>query len=205
MTTINKIKAMLLGAAIIASAPTVAPAMVIAGASTDATASVNATLPEFIILHYYSTLNLNFATPTSEKVDENSNSLDVTWDGSTKGGELVKESLGSAVLELDGDATTVHIPNVWSVRGFASKGMANISVTIPEGGDRMVLGTSEIGLSNVLVSSEKGTGASVDVELNGIARSRATTGGIDMNLDFRNARLSGTHTGGKYTITASTI
>lgn len=205
MTTINKIKAILLGAAIIASVPAAAPATVIAGTSTKGTASVEATMPEFLILHYYSALSLNFATPSSESVDEKSNSMTVSWKGEATGNELATTNLTDAVLELDGNTTTVHIPNAWAVRGVTSNGKAGISVEIPDKGDKMVLDSSVITLSNAQITSEFGKGSSVKVDLKGIAKSNATVGGIDIDLDFTNAKLSGTHQGGQYTITASTI
>jgi hypothetical protein len=209
MNTINKIKAILFGAAIIASAPTATQATVIAppsGVSTKATATVEATIPEFIILHYHSALSLNFATPESEIVNEGSNSMTVSWDGKTNGSrELAQGSLQNSVLELDGKETTVHIPNVWAIRGFSKNGKAKIAIAIPEDGNKLVNGKSEIGLSNAKVSSDYGTAESVDVPLNGIAKSNATVGGVDMDLNFNKTTLAGTHTGGQYTIIASTI
>jgi len=208
MNTISKIKALIIGAAIIASAPVAAQAVVIAppsGASTKGSAKVEVTVPEFIILHYYSSLSLNFATPESEIVNEGSNALNVTWEGRTDGSGLAQGSLKESALELDGGETTVHIPNVWAVRGFAQNGKAKISIEIPNEGGKLVNGTSEIVLSNLKITSEHGTAASVDVPLNGITKSNATVGGIDMDLNFDKTSLSGTHTGGQYTIIASTL
>ena len=162
-------------------------------------------MPEFIILHYYSSLSLNFATPESEIVNEGSNILNVTWQGKTDGSELAQGSLKGSALELDGSETTVHIPNVWAVRGFAPNGKAKIAIEIPKEGDKLVNGKSEIGLSHAKINCEHGTAESVDVPLNGITKSNATVGGVDMDLNFDKTTLSGTHKGGQYTIIASTL
>lgn len=209
MTTMNSIKTLLLGAAIIASAPAAADAAAViptTGATTKGSADISVNVPDFIILHYYSSLALNFATPDTEAIDEGLNKMDVAWNGSvSSNSELSQKSLKNAVLELDGNVKTVSIPNVWAVRGFSDSGTADVSIEIPAGKEILSRDTSEIGLSNAKVTSEGKSASSLTVPLNGIARSRATLGGVEMDLNFVNTRLSGEHKGGQYTITASTI
>lgn len=176
------------------------------GASTSGTAKVSATLPEFIILHYYSVIDLNFDTPSSEIIDEGSNAMNVTWAGNVyENDELKPEDLMDAKLELDNDLVTVSLPNVWAVRGFAPNSKAKVSIEIPDGGDELKKDKSVIEMSNMNVTEGNNSGSSLDVELNGIAKSRATTGGITMDLDFMKTTRSGEHTGGLYKITAQTI
>ena len=111
----------------------------------------------------------------------------------------------SAKMELDGTTTKVRIPNVWAVRGFSKEGTANVTVTVPTGKEKLSNGESVITISNVQVSDNSETGASITTDLNGIARSRATIGSILMDLDFSKTNRSGQHSGGQYTITASTM
>lgn len=175
-------------------------------ASTSGTAKVTATLPQFIILHYHSAIDLNFDTPSSETIDEGNNAMNVTWAGSVYGNtELAPEDLRDAKLELNNDLVTVSLPNVWAVRGFAPNGKAKVSIEIPDGGDELKQDKSIIEMSNMNVTEGKNSGSSLDVELNGIAKSRATTGGVTMDLNFMKTTRSGEHTGSLYKITAKTI
>ncbi|MCF8383711.1 MAG: hypothetical protein K9G39_09005 [Chlorobium sp.] len=174
--------------------------------SSRGTADISANIPEFIILHYYSSLSLNFATPESEALDEGSSSLNVTWKGDASGGEeLAASNLMGAKMELDGTSTTVRMPNVWAVRGFSKNGTASVTASIPSGKGTLSNGESKIGISNVQVSDNSNTGGTITTALNGIARSKATVGSILMDLDFSRTNRSGTHSGGQYTITASTM
>ncbi len=175
------------------------------GQSSKGTAKVTANIPEFIVLHYYSTLTLNFETPTSEALGEGESVFSVSWEGKAEGEGLSTTSLMDAALELDGTKTTVNLSNVWAVRGFSKDGTASVSVVVPSGGDVLKNGASTIGMSNVKVTHGSSTDDEIEINLGGIAKGSATIGGIVMDLDFSNTNRSGSHTGGQYTITASTI
>ena len=170
-------------------------------AKTSGTTNVSVRVPEFIVLHYYSNITLNFATPTSEAIDEGSNSVDADWNGNANGSELDANSLMNA--SIDGTSTTVKLNNVWAVRGFSTSGNAKVEVTVPS--NTLKNGSSAITMSNVKVSDNAQSGSSITTKLNGISQNRATTGNIEMDLDFSNTTRSGSHTGGQYTITATTI
>lgn len=186
--------------------PIISCSAVIAAQSSSGTADISATVPDFIILHYYSSLNLNFATPTSEALNEGTNNLNVTWQGESTGSQLASGSLLSASLELDGAIKTVTIPSVWAIRGFSKSGTASVTVSIPS--DKGILattdGTSKIVMSNVRVSNNGNTGTTITAGLNGITRSRATIGNVLMDMNFDQTKKSGIHSGGQYMITAST-
>lgn len=173
--------------------------------SSSGTAKVTANVPQFIVLHYYSSLTLNFETPTSEALDQGDNTMSVSWEGAASGDQLSAANLMDAKLELDGTKTTVKMPNVWAVRGFSKSGNAEVTVTIPSGSDVLSNGESKIEMSNVKVNDGESSGSSIKTNLGGIAKSSATFGGIELDLDFSKTNRSGSHTGGQYTITASTI
>lgn len=201
MTSIRKIRNLIIGAtlSIIFAGPAIA-------ATTSGTTNVTVMVPEFIVLHYYSAITLNFATPDSETLNEGAKSTDVSWDGKTTGGEeLAAANLMNAALELDGSRTTVKLSNVWAVRGFSQSGNARVEVTIPAGKETMSLDGSEISISNVKVSDNLSAGSSITTKVKGITRNGATFGNIEMDLDFSKTNRSGLHTGGQYTITATTI
>ncbi len=172
-------------------------------ASTSGVTNVAVSVPEFIILHYYSGITLNFDTPAAEAIDEGNSGVEADWNGSTSGNGLDAGSLMNASLELDGTKTNVKLNNVWAVRGFSKSGDAKIEVTVPSG--TLQNGSSEITMSDVKVSDDAQSGKSITTKLNGISKGRATTGNIEMDLDFSNTTLSGSHTGGQCTITATTL
>ena len=170
-------------------------------ASTSGTTNVSVRVPEFIVLHYYSNIILNFDTPTSEAIDEGNNSVAVDWNGNSNGSELDANSLMNA--SIDGTKTSVKLSNVWAVRGFSKSGNARVEVSVPS--DKMQNGSSAITMSNVKVSDNAQSGSSITTKLNGISKSKASTGNIEMDLDFSKTTRSGSHSGGQYTITATTI
>lgn len=172
-------------------------------ACTSGTTNVSVRVPEFIVLHYYSNITLNFEAPTAEAIDEGSSEIDADWNGNTNRTGLDANCLMNASLELDGTTTNVRLNNVWSVRGFSKSGNARIEVTVPS--NKLQNGSSEITMSNVKVSDDARSGSSIITRLNGISKNRATTGNIEMELDFSSTTRSGSHTGGQYTITATTI
>ena len=152
MTTPSKIRS--LAAALILTIAMATPAMAVV--STSGTTNVSVTVPECIILHYYSSVTLNFATPDSEALNEGSNSVDASFDGTTTGGtELAEANLMNAALELDGSKTTVKLSNVWAVRGFSASGSARVEVAIPAGKSTMSREGSEISVSNVKVRQQQ--------------------------------------------------
>lgn len=205
----NMLKSMLLSSAILAAIALPmngSVALAAKNASTSGKAKVSATLPEFIILHYYSTLELNFDKPSSETIDEGDNTMNVTWSGIVNGNdELNPKNLRDAKTALDNDRVKITLPNVWAVRGFTPNGKAQVSIEVPKSGEKLKRGTSVINMSNVKVTNGKRSGKSIKVDLKGIAKNRATTGGVAMDLDFIKTTRSGKHTGGLYKITAKTI
>ncbi|MCG8345068.1 MAG: hypothetical protein MI685_07925, partial [Chlorobiales bacterium] len=80
---------------------------------------------------------------------------------------------------------------------------ARVEVSVPS--DKMQKGASEITMKNVKVSDDAQSGTRITTKLNGISKSEASAGNIEMELDFSKTTHSGSHSGGQYTITATTI
>ena len=181
-------------------------ALATGGQQSKGTARVTANIPEFIVLHYYGTLNLNFETPTSQALDEGTNNYNVSWEGEAEGDQLSTSSLMDASIKFDGSTTKITLANVWAVRGFSKEGTAQVTIEVPSGKDVLKNGTdSTIKMSKVQVSDGKNSGTTIKTALGGMSKSSSTFGSVTMELDFSNTKRSGSHSGGEYTITASTI
>lgn len=200
MTTKKAITGMIIAAAMLFGNSQAAQA--VAGASTSGETNVQVSVPEFIILHYYSDLTLNFAAPT-QTVDEGAMEWEkVAWTSGSYDGEI---KLTKDAVEVNNeDKFQVDLDNLWAVRGFSGKGKAKISIENKTA--NMINEKSVISMGNLMVTSKGVTsGHSIDVPLNGISKANATKGGVTMTLDFSKTTTSGMHTGGVYKITAETI
>ena len=211
MKTIKLNSALLCSALLLAfSLPVHASSSQVSGTVTSNPVNVNVTVPEFIILHYYSSLDLTFATD-SQALDEGTNTMNVGWDDSIEGNSPIVATQ-DADTELDVNSTvTVSIPDVWAVRGFAPNGKATVTINSnatqltkqnTSGATLSTIGVSDVGVTD---ESNVSSGTSIDVTLNGIAKSTASKGGVTMGLNFANTTQSGAHTGAVYTITATAI
>jgi len=174
------------------------------GASTSGETKVQVSVPEFIILHYYSDLTLNFAAPT-QSVDEGVKAWDnVAWSTGSYDGDI---SLSDVKGVNNEDKVLVNLNNLWAVRGFSGSGNAKISIVnkmpnmVNQKNDKSIITMGDLMVTSAGVADPK----EIRVTLNGISTGRATKGGVSMTLDFSETTTSGMHTGGVYNITAETI
>ncbi len=169
-----------------------------------ATTNISITLPDFIILHYYSGLTLNFEQ-FSSAVDQGSADFDVQWSGTAESNSARAEE--NTVSQLPA-RITIQMPNVWAVRGLSPSGSAMISIEITN--SDIISGTSIIsmadGSGNIEIDDNSGhSGTTINTNLNGIGTDTATIGNVRITLDFSRTTRAGLHTGGQYKITAETI
>lgn len=167
--------------------------------------TLSITLPDCIILHYYSALNLTFEE-YAQAVDEGgSGTWNVQWSGAADGGSQLSASTIQDVLP---GTVAMTIPNVWAVRGLSPSGNAKVTLTVVN--SQLVSGSSKItilsGAGQTQIDDNAGhSGTSINTSLNGIAASNATIGNVRMTLDFSQTNMAGAHSGGQYKITAETI
>jgi len=182
-------------------------------ATTSGSTQLKVTLPDIIILHYISDIHLNFATDISDNVDEGGNASTWTtaWNGTNSEGDELAQgtTLGSPSYELEGTNSTINVTlnDVWAIRGISSDGTASVSIS---GVDNLTNTQSDtIGISDWKVTDGTITAdASITgVPLNGIPKSTATLGDVNLTLDLGAAHTSGdyTNSAAEYTITAETI
>jgi len=186
-------------------------------ASTSGNTRIKVTLPQIIILHYISEISLDFTTDLTTSIDEGSGSWTTAWDGTNavSTDELATGNLNARqTFELEGNTSiSTSVPNVWAVRGLAQNGEAAVSIT--ESNTTLTHthtnGSDTITLSDFTISSDgETTGTSMEVALNGIARTNATLGGVNFTMDLGDADSAGDYknadgSGFEYTISAVTI
>ena len=196
----------------LATALLAAGAPATAGAAQTATGSstVTVTVPDVIILDYFSSINLALAGQTeSHEHSTYSQSAIASGDQSFNGtGYLATANLATAsAAALNGSDVTLTMQNVWAVRGFSSTGKATVSVTGP-GSLTKSSSNSSIAVSKLQVmvdgAATSTANNSITTNLNGIQKANATMGDVIMGLNFTNTSLSGDYTG-SITITAVTI
>lgn len=177
---------------------------------------VSVSLDGIVILHYISGITLNFNNLSGVGIDEGADTWDVTWaDGEASGGTgLTTNPLTSSTASESDGSITVHIPNVWAVRGISSSGNAKVSIALTEDsitnttdGSTDLTPTIQITGAEVMFSGTTGTSGedALFVQLGGILKSQAKIGDVNLTLDMSSANATGSYTGGVYTITAEAV
>ncbi len=163
-------------------------------------------MPEYIVLHYYSGINLNF-TATSANTSEASSTLTPTW---TATGDSV-QTLAASATEVGPATMNVTLKNAWAIAGLSSAGTATVAITGTDFSATRSTSSSIIAASDYQVASSQGVGASdkagaasITTYLRGVSGQTQTVGDVKMKLNFSNTTESGAHKG-TFTITATTI
>ncbi|NTV98363.1 MAG: hypothetical protein HGA70_04295 [Chlorobiaceae bacterium] len=197
----NRVIGLLLSAATLFSLD---PAAVSAATRTGTT-NVSIVLPDLIILHYYSALNLTFEQYSQSVNEGSAGTYNVQWTGTTDSGTAMTTS---AIQDVLPGTVSMTIPNVWAVRGLSPSGNAQVSISVLN--SQLSSGTSRVnivtGSGNTEINDNAGhSGSNITTALNGITAANATIGNVKMTLDFSQTTLAGAHTGGQYMITAVTL
>ena len=190
----------LLSASILAAAAPLPAMAANTGQSAAGSSLITVTVPDVIILDYYTKINLNIAgTASGELQDNGTLSLDGSISNSTMSGNGLSTVKTSAMSALNGSAPTFTASNAWAVRGFSATGKAKVTLS---GLSELTNSSSSIQVKNLKAM----VGATDAGDTNGItiAGITPTYGDIQMGLDFSKAKLSGDYTG-TLTITASTM
>jgi hypothetical protein len=171
---------------------------------------VTVTLPDVIILDYFTSINLGLAGHAevhrqNSYAQSNISGSDQSIDGT---GELTTGTLSDASLAaLRGTDITLNLRNVWAIRGLSPTGKATVSVSGPLSLTKAST-TSTIGISKLKVlvdgASTSSAAASITTNLNGIQKTDATMGDVLIDLNFANTSAAGDYSGA-ITITAITM
>ncbi|NTW55656.1 MAG: hypothetical protein HGB20_01265 [Chlorobiaceae bacterium] len=179
--------------------------VIVSAATKTGTTNVSIVLPDLVILHYYSALNLTFEQYTQSVNEGSGGTYNVQWSGTTDSGNTMTTSSLQNVLP---GTVSMTIPSVWAVRGLSPSGNAQVSISVLN--SQLVSGNSKVtiltGTGNTEINDNAGhSGTSITTALKGITAANATIGNVKMTLDFSQTTLAGAHSGGQYMITAVTL
>jgi hypothetical protein len=178
--------------------------------SASGTSVLTMTVPDVIILDYFTSVNLGLAGQTESHdhgtyAQANIGGGDQSFDGT---GALTSGTLADATAAaLKGSDVTLTMKNMWAVRGFSTSGKATVSVngpaTLTKSGTSSSIGVSKL---QVMLDGADASSASnsISANLKGLQKANATMGDVLMSLNFTNTSVSGDYTG-SITITAVTM
>ncbi|NTU45160.1 MAG: hypothetical protein HGA99_10345 [Chlorobiaceae bacterium] len=203
MKNSKSLRTLALGAALLGLS--VMPSSVMAApVSQSGTTTTTVTMPEYLVLHYYSAVALNFSA-TSSSASQTGSPLSATW---TTLGDT-STTLAASASEVGPTSANITLKNAWAIAGLSSSGTATVSITGTDFSATRVGSTSKIGVTGYGLASTNGvsgavTGATVTTLLRGVTGQTQTVGDVKMTLNFSNTTESGAHAG-SFTITAQTI
>ncbi len=182
-----------------------APSTLMAQASGNT--SVDITLPNIVILHYFSSVSLtvdqialeNFLTGGGNSIDEGAVGP-IPLTGSPLTGNL---AIVPSALTGDPSSVGVTLQNAWAIRSIGTSGN-NTTVAIAAGATSLTAGTGEtLDLSAFQVSNGGAPAASISFPHPGLVNPEL--GDVLFTMDLTNATVSGNYSGGDYTITATVL
>jgi hypothetical protein len=200
--TLNSLRSLALGAALLGTC--VMPSSAKAAVSQSGTTTVTVTMPEYLVLHYYSDVALNFSATSASK-GASASPLSATW--TTLGDR--EETLEASATEVGPSSANITLKNAWAIAGLSSSGTATVSITGTNFSSTRSGSTSQIGVSGYALASSNGvsgavSGSTITTQLRGVSGQSQTVGDVKMKLDFSKTTESGAHAG-TFTITAQTI
>ena len=202
MSRNKTIQAIAIGSALLAAG---APAAGFAQ-STSGSSTVTVSVPDVIILDYFSAIKLGL-NGTNEKYDHGTYSSSSDLTGGDVTGTTITTLKDASNSALQGGDTNFTLKNVWAIRGFSKSGQASVSISGPSKltlGGLSTAGTPSIDVTNlkIYLAGSDITGLTT-ASLNGLQKTGATTGDVQLGLNFGTASVAGDYSG-TITITAAT-
>jgi len=191
--------------ALIIAAIVIAPSTASAQATGATTVDIN--LPDIVILHYFSSVDITltqaalgtFLTGTA------SNAVDEGNSAPASGG--FTQDLGMTPTGLSGNpaAALLTLENAWAVRAISTAGGTNTQLAIVN--TTPVLDhastTASMAMTGVAVDDGTNNGATITFPAPGLVN--PVTGDVELTLDMSLAINAGDYEGGVFTLTASNI
>jgi hypothetical protein len=207
MKNLKSIRSLAIGAALLGVCGTPASAHAVpSGESQSGKTNVTVTMPEYLVLHYYSDVALNFSATSSSVSQSGGSTLTPTW--STSLGDTT-HNLAASATEVGPSSVNITLKNAWAIAGLSRSGTATVSITGTDFSATREGSKSKIDVSGYALATTSGvsgavSGSSITTLLRGVAGQTPTVGDVKMRLGFSNTTESGAHSG-SFTITAQTI
>ena len=176
-----------------------------------ATATGNTTvaidIPDIVILHYFSAVNVQLdAAAMGGYLTAGVTAVDEGVDGGPAaliGGQF-ELNLGMTPTGLTGDPTSavLLLQEAWGVRAIGRPG-ANTQVAITVPTPNLNNAGSQIAIGGATVAQGVSNAATITFPAPGLAP--ALIGDVELTLDFTNTTTAGNHTGGVYTLTVTNL
>jgi len=166
--------------------------------------TVTVRMPEYLVLHYYSAVALNFSA-SSSSTSQSGSALSATW---TTLGDT-SQTFAASTTEVGPQSVNITLKNAWAIAGLSKSGTATVSITGTDFSATRAGSTSRIGVTSYTLASTNGvsgtvSGSTITMKLRGVTSQTQSVGDVRMNLDFMDTTESGDHVG-SFTITAQTI
>jgi hypothetical protein len=207
MKNLKSIRSLALGAALlgVCGIPSAAQAVPSVESQSGKT-NVTVTMPEYLVLHYYSDVALNFSATSSSVAQSGGSTLTPTW--STSLGDTT-HNLAASATEVGPSSVNITLKNAWAIAGLSRSGTATVSITGTDFSATREGSKSKIDVSGYALATASGvsgaaSGSSITALLRGVAGQTPTVGDVKMRLGFSNTTEAGAHSG-SFTITAQTI
>lgn len=190
-----------LGMAIFAAASISLTSYDAQSATASGTTTLRVTVPPYVVLYYPSALTIVLADIGTTQ----SPTASVDW---TENNEDPTPSLTVSSTGPYSAAKSLTVPNVWAIRGVSASGNASVSIAGSTGTSTTVSNSGKnIPITGLNVSSGSvAAGTPITVPLTGMS---PVLGNVGMTLDMSalnsgsSGVLSGTYTGGQYSITVT--
>ena len=181
-----------------------APVMAQATGNTD----VDITLPDIVILHYYSNVDLaitsnamgNFLVGTG-----GDSSYDEGVSTPAAGGLTFDLNIGPSALTGDPSAAQLVLQNAWAVRSTSLAGGTNtqLVITVPDATLDHVTTTASMDITAAIVNDGSSSGGTITFPATGLYS--PLIGDVELTLDMTNAINAGEYADGVFTLTATNI
>jgi hypothetical protein len=181
------------------------PAQAQAVGATD----VDITIPDIVILHYFSSVDVEITSSAlgtyltgsagDSSVDEG------TVSPAAAGFDQDLNIVPSAVLTGDPAAAVLVLRNAWAVRAISLAGGANTQLDIANTDDTLDHATTAATITVTDVSVDDGTSSGATISFAAPGLVTPVVGDVSLTLDLTNADNAGVYEDGIYTLTATNI
>jgi len=190
-------------AAVVGALALVSPAHAQATGGTD----VDISLPDIVILHYYSNVDVTIsAAALATYLTGGTNAIDEGTAAPAAGGMTQDLAISPSALTGDPTAAVLTLQNAWAVRSISLAGSTDTELAISVTDNTLVhstVATSTVTISSAAVDDGASNGATIQWAAQGLGNPRQ--GDVELTLDLSDAANAGDYLDGTFTLTATNI